>query len=129
MTKIRRFGIKYPFTRESGEKTYIDVNKSQDDMIKSRVLHTVLTPKGQRIRMPEFGTNLINFIFDPNDDLTINNIRDEITTSISKYVPEVIFKDITITQPNDIEHSVVVIIEYDIQKGNETITTQVAVKL
>lgn len=129
MGKNRQFGLKYPFTRESIEKTYIDMNDSQDDSIKSRVLHTILTPRGQRVRMPEFGTNLIRFIFAPNDEFTMNGIRDEITTCISRYVPEVIFKDITITKPNDNDNSIVVVIEYDTQKGNETITTQVAVKL
>lgn len=125
----RHFGIKYPFTRESGERTYVDMNNSQEDSVKSRVIHTILTPKGQRLRKPDFGTNLINFIFSPNDELTMNGIRDEITTSISRYVPEVIFKDITITKPNDNDNSIVVVIEYDTQKGNETITTQVAVQL
>ena len=125
----RHFGIKYPFTRESGERTYFDVNNSQEDSVKSRVIHTILTPKGQRLRKPDFGTNLINFIFAPNDELTMNSIRDEITASISRYVPEVIFKDITITKPNDNDNSIVVVIEYDTQKGNETITTQVAVQL
>ena len=125
----RHFGIKYPFTRESGERTYVDMNNSQEDSVKSRVIHTILTPKGQRLRKPDFGTNLINFIFAPNDELTMNSIRDEITASISRYVPEVIFKDITITKPNDNDNSIVVVIEYDTQKGNETITTQVAVQL
>ena len=125
----RHFGIKYPFTRESGERTYVDMNNSQEDSVKSRVIHTILTPKGQRLRKPDFGTNLINFIFAPNDELTMNSVRDEITASISRYVPEVIFKDITITKPNDNDNSIVVVIEYDTQKGNETITTQVAVQL
>ena len=127
MAKNRNFGIKYPFTRENRDKTYIDANKSQDDMVKSKVLHTILTPRGQRVRMPNFGTNLVKFIFAPNDDLTMAGIRDEIVTSLSKYVPEVMFKNIDISKPND--NSIVVMVEYDIQKGNETITTQVAVKL
>lgn len=129
MVKNRQFGIKYPFTRESVERTYVDMNTSQDDSVKSRVIHTVLTPKGQRIRMPNFGTNLVKFIFEPNDELTMSGIKDEISSAISRYVPEVIFKDITMTKPNDNDNAIVVIIEYDIQKGNETITTQVAVNL
>lgn len=129
MVKNRQFGIKYPFTRESIERTYVDMNTSQEDSVKSRVIHTILTPKGQRIRMPNFGTNLVKFIFEPNDELTMSGIKDEISSAISRYVPEVIFKDITITKPNDNDNAIVVIIEYDIQKGNETITTQVAVNL
>lgn len=125
----RHFGIKYPFTTESSEKTYVDTNPSQDEAIKSRVLHTILTPKGQRIRMPDFGTDLIKFIFSPNDNTTINDIKSEIITSISKYVPEVTFRDIRITNPEDDEHSIIIVIEYDTQKGETTITTQVAVKL
>lgn len=129
MAKNRQFGIKYPFTKESRERTYVDMNNSQDDSVKSRVLHTILTPRGQRVRMPNFGTNLIQFIFAPNDEQTMGGIRDEITAAISRYVPEVTFRDISITKPNDNDNAIVVVIEYSIQKGNETITTQVAVNL
>lgn len=125
----RQFGVKYPFIRESREKTYVDMNPSQDDSVKSRVLHTILTPRGQRVRMPNFGTNLIKFIFSPNDELTYAGIRDEITSVLSRYVPEVSFNDITITKPNDDDNSVIIVIKYDAHKGESIITTEVAVKL
>jgi phage baseplate assembly protein W len=125
----RHFGIKYPFTRGSGEKTFVDMNQSQDDSVKSKVIHTILTPRGQRLRMPNFGTNLVQFIFAPNDDMTMSGIRDEITSVLSRYVPEAKFRDIDITKPNDDDNSVIVIITYDVEKGNSVITTEVAVKL
>lgn len=129
MAKKTQFGIKYPFTRESGEKTYIDVNQTQDAMIKSRLLHTILTPKGQRVRMPDFGTDLIKYIFSPNDELSFSEIRNEISKAVSRYVPEVNFKNIEIISDNEEINGVIVNIKYDIQKGNTAITTEVAVKL
>lgn len=129
MAKKTQFGIKYPFTRESDEKTYIDVNQTQDAMIKSRLLHTILTPKGQRVRMPDFGTDLIKYIFSPNDELSFSEIRNEISKAVSRYVPEVNFKNIEIISDNEEINGVIVNIKYDIQKGNTAITTEVAVKL
>lgn len=122
-------GFKYPFTRESDDNTYVDTNSDYYESIKSRVLHTILTPKKQRIRMPQFGTDLIKFIFEPSEDITFDNIKNEIVASLSRYVPEVTFKDITVTALEGDEHRVVALIEYYITEGDERITTQVVVNL
>lgn len=122
-------GIKYPFTRESNDNTYVDTNLTYYDAIKSRVLHTILTPKGQRIRMPNFGTDLIKYIFEPSEDLTYDGIRNEIVNSLSQYVPEVTFKDITVSQIGDDAHRVIALIKYSIREGDEEIITEVAVSL
>jgi phage baseplate assembly protein W len=122
-------GIKYPFTRESNKKTYVDTNSTYYDAIKSRVLHTILTPKGQRIRMPNFGTDLIKYIFEPSEDLTYDGIRNEIVSSLSQYVPEVTFKDINVSQIDGDTHKVIALIKYSIKEGDEEIITEVAVSL
>jgi phage baseplate assembly protein W len=122
-------GFKYPFTRESDDNTYVDTNSDYYESIKSRVLHTILTPKKQRIRMPQFGTDLIKFIFEPSEDITFDNIKNEIVASLSRYVPEVTFKDITVTALEGDGHRVVALIEYYITEGDERITTQVVVNL
>lgn len=129
MALTQKYGIKYPFTNDNDDGTYIDLNKTFSDGIQSQVLHVIFTPKGQKLRDPDFGTDLIKYIFDPSDSLTFGNIKNEISTQISKYVPMVEFRDISVYNDENNEHSIIVIVEYGVKKGNKTEVTKVAVKL
>ena len=126
MALTQKYGIKYPFTSNNNDGIYLDLNDTYADGVKSQVLHVIFTPKGQKLRDPEFGTDLIKYIFNPSD-LTFNEIKGEITRQITKYVPSVEFRDIVIYE-ND-ENGIIVMVEYGVKKGNKTEITTVAVKL
>ena len=63
MALTQKYGIKYPFTNDNDDGTYIDLNKTFSDGIQSQVLHVIFTPKGQKLRDPDFGTDLIKYLF------------------------------------------------------------------
>ena len=129
MAEIQKYGIKYPFTSDNDDGIFLDLNDTFADGVKSRVLHVIFTPKGQKLRDPEFGTDLIKFIFSQKDDTSFSSIKTEITEQIMKYVPEVEFKDIMIYEAENDEHSIIVSIEYGVKIGNKTEITTVSVKL
>lgn len=129
MKVIQKYGIKYPFTSDNDDGTYIDLNNTYADGIKSQVLHVIFTPKGQKLRDPEFGTDIIKYIFSPSDYLTFNSLKNEISEKINKYVPSVTFRDISIYDSEETNNGIVVMIEYSVSKGNKTEITKVAVKL
>lgn len=129
MAVIQKYGIKYPFTSNNEEGTYMDLNNTYADGIKSQVLHVIFTPKGQRLRDPDFGTDMIKYIFSPSDTLTFNGLKNEISQQISKYVPSVEFRDITIYKDEEEDGNIIVMIEYGVNKGNKKEITKVAVKL
>lgn len=129
MAVTQKYGIKYPFTTDNDDGTYIDLNKSYADGIQSQVLHVIFTPKGQKLRDPDFGTNLVEYIFNPSDALTFGGIKSEISTQISKYVPSVEFRDISVYNDENNENGIIVIVEYGVTKGNKIELTKVAVKL
>lgn len=129
MGVIQRYGIKYPFTSDNEENIFLDLNNSEAECIKSKVLHVIFTPKGQKIRDPEFGTNLIQFIFSQNDSITIAEVKKEISSCVSKYVPEVVFKNINVYKDEENENSIIVTIDYDVKIGNKVESTTVGVKL
>ena len=123
------FGIKYPFQNESENNYFLDLNESYEDKMKSELLHIIFTPKGQRYRKPDFGTDIIKFIFEPNDGETWNGLKDEIKTQVSKYLPNVVFKDISILQDKENENGVYAEIEYTVIKGNYEIDNNIQVRL
>jgi uncharacterized protein len=129
MAKTQKYGIKYPFTSNNNDEIFVDLDKTYEDSIKSQVLHVLFTPKGQKLRDPDFGTSLIKYIFGPKDDTTFSLIKDEIVKQVEKYVPSVIFKDVTIYNDENDENSIIVMAEYSVKKGNNVETTTVAVKL
>ena len=129
MAVTQKYGIKYPFTSDNDDGTYIDLNQTYADGIKSQVLHVIFTPKGQKLRDPEFGTDIIRYVYSPSDSLTFNEVKNEISEKISKYVPSVTFRDISIYDDKDSDNGIIVMVEYSVSKGNKTEITKVAVKL
>ena len=96
MGLTQKYGIKYPFTLENDDELYMDLNETKEESLKSRLLHVIFTPKGQRLRNPDFGTDLIKYIHEPADETTFERLRNDITEQVYKYVPDVSFKDISI---------------------------------
>ena len=129
MAVTQKYGIKYPFTTDNDDGTYIDLNKTYGEGIQSQVLHVIFTPKGQKLRDPDFGTDLIKYIFSQSDSSTFGSIKGEISSQIAKYVPEVELRDISIYNSEGDDNSIVVMVEYGVKQGNKTEVTKVAVKL
>ena len=129
MAVTQKYGIKYPFTTDNDDGTYIDLSKTYGEGIQSQVLHVIFTPKGQKLRDPDFGTDLIKYIFSQSDSSTFGSIKGEISRQIAKYVPEVEFRDISIYNSEGDDNGIIVMVEYGVKQGNKTEVTKVAVKL
>lgn len=129
MAATQNYGIKYPFSSDNNEEVYIDLDKSYADATKSKVLHLMFTPKGQKLRNPDFGTELIKFLFSPNDSTTLESLKSSLKSDIAKYIPEVEFQDISIVDDENSEHGKIIMVHYSVSKGSSKEVTSVAVKL
>lgn len=101
MAKFQKYGIKFPINVTSDDKTLFDLNNTRAESIKSKIMHLIFTPKGQRLRNPEFGTRLIQFIFDPDDSQTWGDVVSEIKETVSLWIPECNIQDIEIKDIED----------------------------
>ena len=99
------------------DKHFVDLNETYIDKMRSELLHIIFTPKGQRYRNPDFGTNLIKYIFEPNDDETWDRIKSEIKTQVGKYLPKINFKEINLYRDKENENRVYADISYSVMKG------------
>ena len=59
MAKKQFYGIKYPFTYNNEDLVYVDLNETYEDSIQAQVLHIIFTPKKQKLRDPDFGSDLV----------------------------------------------------------------------
>lgn len=128
MGKIQHYGIKFPFTIKSFEKTLVDLDIKTADGIRSELMHLLFTPKGERIRNPEFGTNLIQFIFSPNDAQTWSEIKSELKDSVSRFIPNTTLNDIEIYE-TDNGLGMVAVIKYSVTENGDVNTYQMYTKL
>ena len=129
MALTQKYGIRYPFTLENDDELYMDLNMTEEDSLKSRLLHVIFTPKGQRLRNPDFGTDLIKYIHEPEDETTFERLKNDITQQVYKYVPDVVFKDISIYNDDDSDNGKIVIIHYSIKKGYKEIDQTAALRV
>jgi len=80
------YGINFPF-RDSFNGKYLDLSDTPEEEIKTDLIHLLLTRKGSRYFLPDFGTRLLEYIFEPLDGPTFSEIEAEITDSVTKYIP------------------------------------------
>ena len=129
MAKKQYFGRKYPFKAEGFQNFYIDTNSSIKEKVRSQLMHIVFTPKGQRIRNPEFGTDLIKFIFEPNDKITWESVKNEVTESVKRWATNISLNDIQIVKNAENEAEIYVRLDYSVSEGNKVTNDSVVVQV
>ena len=109
------YGINFPF-RDSRRGDYLELTQLADQQVKSDLIHLLLTRKGSRYYLPNFGTRLYEFLFEPFDGLTFDAIQSDIRDAVQTFMPNLLLNQITIT-PADPEE------EVDSMIGENTIGT------
>ena len=128
MAKIQKYGIKFPITIQSDENSLFDTNMFQSGSVNSELLHIIFTPKGQRLRDPEFGTNLIQFIFSQNDSQTWADVVEEVRNAVSKYMKDCKVNDIEVMEGEG-GMGLYVKVNYSVWNGGKVITQNMLTKI
>lgn len=114
------YGIRFPFTRENNDEIFLDLSSDIVEKAKSDMFHVIFTPKGQRYRMPEFGTRLIDCVFGDNTDMSWSDVKDEIRSAVEKYVPSVTINDINVYRQEDDDHAAYAEIKFTVSDGKKS---------
>lgn len=101
MAKTQHYGIKFPIQIVSEEGKCLDLNLTKAQMVKSQIMHVLFTPIGQRIRQPNFGTNLIQFLFNPNENETFSDVMVTLKQMVKKWVPDCSLENIMISETDN----------------------------
>jgi phage baseplate assembly protein W len=115
MAKTRYINIDFPF-KDSRKGFYFELNQTDRDAIRADLLHLLLTNKGDRLYLPDFGSDLRKFIFEPNDTITHDDIKKSINDSISRYIPNLIVNSINFRN-DTIEELIIVELTYTVTDG------------
>jgi len=91
---MKSYNIRFPLKDDNDKKTYFQLNQITKDAFSSDLLLLLLTEKGERYYEPKYGTNLLKYIFEPNDDLTAQDIEQELKRTVSLYIPNLTIKSV-----------------------------------
>jgi phage baseplate assembly protein W len=109
------YGINFPF-KDSRRGDYLELTQLESQQVKSDLIHLLLTRKGSRYYLPEFGTRLYEFLFEPFDGLTFDAIQSDIRDAVQNFMPNLLLNQITITPADPME-------EVDTMLGENTVGT------
>jgi phage baseplate assembly protein W len=112
------YGINFPF-RDSVRGDYLELTQFESEEIKADLIHLLLTRKGSRYYLPNFGTRLYEFLFEPFDGLTFDAIESDIRDAVATYMPNLLLNQITISPADPTE-------EADLDMGITTVGSNVA---
>jgi len=111
----KSININFPF-RDSDKGFFLELNTEDSKDIKADLLHLILTNKGERLYLPDFGTNLRKYLFNQYDGITEGDIKNEISEAVKKYIPNLKINTITFDEAPQSQYGVVVRIDYTVSE-------------
>lgn len=91
-------GINFPFTKSS---TALPAPASDSDLIRQSLIQIIMTGKNERVMRPDFGSGVLRFVFENNDDLLEELIRAEVTSAVGRFEPRVALQDILVERDEE----------------------------
>jgi phage baseplate assembly protein W len=123
-------GIKLPFNNPT--KGLFDLSYSTEEQAISNLKNLLLTSKGERLYLPNFGTGIIDLLFNPNTPEIVESLSDEISTAISFWMPYIIINNIDVQNKinslgNNAEHGISISINFNVTNrgANQTIVLDI----
>ncbi len=95
------YNIKFPLDDDVTQNTYFLMSRVTKEAFSSDLLLLLLTQKGERYYEPDYGTDLLKYIFEPNDTLTASDVEQEIKRTVSLYIPSLTINNITFNWNTD----------------------------
>ena len=96
-----KYGITFPFG-DSEEGLFLGINELADAEVRSNLVHLILTIKGSRYFLPDFGTNLMRLIFEPLDSGTKASIDSEIRETVGEFIPNLNINNVDVKSAEDL---------------------------
>jgi phage baseplate assembly protein W len=115
MADINNLGITFPYQEDLTGK-FLKMNQNDKDELKSKIALLITTQKNQRLYKPDFGLNLEQFLFLPMDEMTYNQIRQEVIGTVEKYLTQLKIENVQ-TDVNESQNLIGIQIRYSITDG------------
>lgn len=110
---MKYINIKFPIEDDPINNFFLGRNRTTKEALVSNLNLLLLTNKWERYFMPTYGSDLLRFIFEPNDSNVRDELDREIKDMVNKYIPQLTIDNIEFRIPEtDREHKLEVIINF-----------------
>jgi len=116
MAQVNTIGLNFPF-KDSEKGFYLDMTTTDAEEIRASLMFLLLTNKGECFMMPEFGSDLLKYVFEPNDSRTISDLKESINVTVGKFIPNIEINDIIIENSTLSDQLITIRIEYTVTDG------------
>tara|TARA_Y100000310_G_C20698077_1_gene827150 strand:- start:563 stop:1027 length:465 start_codon:yes stop_codon:yes gene_type:complete len=96
----KTYGFAFPLGKSKGAGDYN--RESGLTLLRNNLEQLIQTEKGERVMLPQYGMSLKRFLFQPLTEELFINIRHEILTSLSRFMPDVAVKKLRIVESDTI---------------------------
>jgi len=92
-------------------------SRATDKMaLKAGLIQLILTRRGERVMMPDFGTDIREAVFAPLDMSTAATLGSQISTTISKYEKRVILKNLDVV-PDESNNTLSIALTFSVKEN------------
>ena len=91
---MRGININFPLNDVKEKNTFFQLTQTTKNALAANLTLLLLTQKGERYYMPDYGTNLKRFLFEQNDQVTQSEIEKDIKQTVSKFIPQLQIKEL-----------------------------------
>jgi phage baseplate assembly protein W len=98
-----------------------------DDNVRDSVQAILLTDRGERLMLPDFGGNLARFLFEPNTTTTRHLIAERITQALNAWEPRLRVEAVQVEEDPQDPQAAIAIISYQLvaTEASQQITLRV----
>jgi phage baseplate assembly protein W len=78
----------------------------------------LLTSRGERVMLPEFGAGLRDFVFEPNSDATRARIEESVRKALVDWEPRIDLEQVEVTPGDEAPNLVLIHVDYVVRATN-----------
>lgn len=92
----RSINIRFPF-RQTYDGGVFDTSKTSEVAYQSDLISLLTTKKGQRVMRSDLFSPIYDYLMEPLDDISMQELKRDIEDKVRKYIPQVEIKKIKMT--------------------------------
>ena len=98
---MKYINIKFPIEDDPINNFLFMRNNTTKEALLSNLTLLLLTNRWERYFNPLYGTDLLRYVFEQNDDIVRLEIENEIKQTVSRYIPKLIINRIDFAKPDE----------------------------
>lgn len=95
---FRSYGLQFPVGENKNGGYFSKI--SDVNLVRKNLRQLLETERGERFMLPDYGTNLKKYLFEPKDPILFNQIKREIAETVDKYAADVRLLNIQVKATN-----------------------------